>query len=75
MPFLNEIIEDSNVQHGTNQLATDVSKSDPTTALYLLLAVFVVYLFRGVIFILTIFIIKLSILGLFGFFTYKMFLT
>jgi hypothetical protein len=75
MPFINETIEVSTAQHIAPQTIVDSSKTDPFTTLYFLLTLLVVYLFRGVIVMSLVVIFNLSILGLFGFLTYKMILT
>ncbi len=70
MPFISEMIEDANVHHENSQLNLG---SDPIFALYLLLAFFVAYIFRGIIFISLIFLVKLSLLAFFGLITYRYF--
>jgi hypothetical protein len=72
MPFISEMIDDANVQHGFNQTN---SNSDPTSAVLIILSIFAAYILRSFIFVFLILLFKLSVLGIFAILAYKVFLT
>ena len=69
MPFVTEMIEDAPLNHGNSQINSNV---DPTSTLYILFALLIAFIFRGFILVFSIFLIKISLLGIFALFTYKM---
>jgi len=76
MPFIEEaieMVEKPNVQHGFSNVNTN--NSDPISFLYFFLSLFIVYIFRGIIFTGLILLMKILILVSFGLLTYKLFLT
>ena len=72
MPFITETIEESNNYSG-NSSNFDLTYSDPSSALFFFLVLFVGYIFRGVIFATIVFAIKIMFIGLFGLLSYKLF--
>jgi hypothetical protein len=75
MPFIVKPIEEiKSIEVQPHIDKIENTQIDSTVGIYLLLAVLVAYLFRGVLFGLTFFIFKLIILSIFVFLTYSLFI-
>lgn len=68
MPFVTETIVNTDFVTDSN------TSSDPTSALFIFFALIVAYIFRVVIFVGIIFIVKLMLLCVFGYAAYRYFI-